>query len=230
MSARTIAIVEDDPDQLRNCADALESFGYRTEGYGSRAEALRGFDRRLPDLAVLDIMLGEDRDGGYELCRELVRRRPDLPVIFLSALDDVVSQVAGLKLGAWDYQTKPVSFRYLGEKNATLFRIHDRDPAAAPAAPIRVGSLSVDEEAVEARWKGTPLPLTLTEFRILAALARHPGRVATYEFLMESTLEAVVTRNTINTHVTRLRRKLREADTGFASIRNEYGLGYRWVE
>lgn len=229
-AAKTIAIVEDEVDQLRNCADALSARGYQVQTYSSRAEALRGFERKLPDMAILDIVLGDDHEGGYEVCRHLLRRQHDLPVIFLSALSDDIHQVAGLKMGAWDYQTKPVSFVILAEKVSTLFRLRDRGPASDSSSLLRLGDLTVDEDGVEARWKGERLDLTLTEFRVLVALAHRAGRVATYESLMESSLEAIVTRNTVNTHIMRLRKKLQAIDSGFASIRNEYGLGYRWVD
>ena len=79
-------------------------------------------------------------------------------------------------------------------------------------------------------WQGEGVGLTLTEFRILAAIARHSGRVIRYEELMRAAEQGVVTRNTVNTHVLRIRRKLRAVDPGFEAIRNEYALGYRWSE
>jgi DNA-binding response OmpR family regulator len=95
---------------------------------------------------------------------------------------------------------------------------------------LRVGALSLDESRMRVSWRGRPLALTLTEFRILEALARRPGRVRTYDDLMESARQGVVTRNTVNTHILHLRRKFREVDPTFDRIGNEYGLGYRWVE
>jgi len=228
---RTIALVEDELDQRENCADALRGRGYRVEAYAGRAEALAGFDRSPPDLTILDVILGDEINGGFELCRELLARRPDHPVIFLTTRVDEISQVSGLTLGAWDYLSKPVSLRVLAEKVATLLRLADGRAAPAPADRVlRVGALSLDESRMRVRWREQPLDLTLTEFRILEALVRRPGRVATYEQLMESAQQGVVSRNTVNTHILHLRKKFKAVDAGFDRIGNEYALGYRWVE
>ena len=79
--AKHIVIVEDDPDQRSNYADAITNKGYQVSAYGSREEALAGFDVALPDLAILDIILGDEVDAGFQLCRELLARSPSLPVI-----------------------------------------------------------------------------------------------------------------------------------------------------
>ena len=228
---RRIALVEDDADQRENCADALRAHGYRVDVYASRAPALEAIASALPDLTILDVILGEEVNGGFEMCRALLARAPDHPVIFLTTRADEVSQVSGLTLGAWDYLSKPVSLRVLAEKVATLLRLADRRCSPDDGARVvRVGPLELDESRMEVSWDGRPLALTLTEFRILDALARRPGRVVSYEELMQSAQQGVVTRNTVNTHVLRLRRKLRAIDPEFAKIRNEYALGYRWSE
>jgi two-component system OmpR family response regulator len=228
---RTIALVEDEPDQRENCADALRAHGYRVEAYADRAAALAGISCSLPDLSILDVILGDEVNGGFDLCRELLARSPDHPVIFLTTRVDEISQVSGLTLGAWDYLAKPVSLRVLAEKVATLLRL--ADGRAAPAAAERVltvGELTLDDDRMQVSWRGKQLDLTLTEFRILAALVRRPGRVATYEELMESAQQGVVSRNTVNTHILHLRKKFKAVDAAFDRIGNEYALGYRWVD
>jgi two-component system OmpR family response regulator len=227
---RTIALVEDEPDQRENYVDALRDRGYRVAAWASRGEALAGFADARPDLTILDVILGDEVDGGFDLCRELLARVPDHPVIFLTTRGDEIDQVSGLRLGAWDYLSKPVSLRLLAEKVATLLRLADSRAAPAAERVLRVGALSLDESRMRVSWRGRPLALTLTEFRILEALARRPGRVRTYDDLMESARQGVVTRNTVNTHILHLRRKFREVDPTFDRIGNEYGLGYRWVE
>ena len=231
---RHIGLVEDDRDQRENCADALRAYGYRVDAYGSRADALSGFERAWPDLTIVDVILADEVDGGFELCRELLARDRDHPVIFVSTRADEVSQVSGLTLGAWDYVSKPVSLRVLAQKVSTLLRLAERRSAAAtfeePEAVQRVGELELDESRMQVSWRGEPVALTLTEFRILAALARRPGHVVRYEALMEAAEQGIVTRNTVNTHILHLRRKLRAVDPGFAGIRNEYALGYRWSD
>src|SRR5210317_821280 len=109
---KTIAIVEDDPDQRENYRDAITKKGYLVRAYGSRAEALAGFEQALPDLAILDIILGDEIDAGFELCRDLLARRPSLPVLFLTERIDEIDKISGLRLGAWDYLPKPISLDY----------------------------------------------------------------------------------------------------------------------
>jgi len=231
---RHIGLVEDDRDQRENCADGLRAYGYRVDAYRSRADALSGFERAWPDLTIVDVILADEVDGGFELCRELLARDRDHPVIFVSTRADEVSQVSGLTLGAWDYVSKPVSLRVLAQKVSTLLRLAERRSAAAtfeePEAVQRVGELELDESRMQVTWRGEPVALTLTEFRILAALARRPGHVVRYEALMEAAEQGIVTRNTVNTHILHLRRKLRAVDPGFAGIHNEYALGYRWSD
>ena len=232
---RLIAIVEDDPDQRQNYSDALSRRGYTVQAHASREAALRAFDIALPEMAILDIMLGEDIDGGFDLCRELLRRDPDLPVIFLTSRADDIDRISGLRLGAWDYQAKPVSLSYLTERVGSLFRIRDRGvEAEGPhdgVAVRRVGLLRLDEQRVEAQWRDAPLALTYTEFRLLLAIVDgSDGRGASYQQLAYATRQGVVENNTINTHVLHLRRKFQRLDAGFDQICSVYGYGYRWVD
>jgi len=229
--SHSVALVEDDPDQRANCAHALRGHGYRVAAWADRAEALAGFAQTRPDLTILDVILGDELNGGFDLCRELLARDPEHPVIFLTTRADEISQVSGLTLGAWDYLSKPVSLRVLAEKVATLLRLAGARARTEAAEDVRcVGALQLDAGRMCVRWRDEPVDLTLTEFRILEALVRRPGHVASYEHLMESAKQGVVTRNTVNTHVRNLRRKLRAVDPGFDRIGNAYALGYRWRE
>ncbi|MEK9587182.1 MAG: response regulator [Gammaproteobacteria bacterium] len=114
--AKNIVIVEDDPDQRNNYIDAIGKKGYSVRGFSSRPEALAGFDEALPDLVILDIILGDEVDAGFELCRDLLSRAPNLPVIFLTERIAEIDKISGLRLGAWDYLPKPISLDYLSEK------------------------------------------------------------------------------------------------------------------
>jgi two-component system OmpR family response regulator len=229
---RRIVLVEDEPDQRANCAAFLRARGYRVEAFAEPVEALEAFDRTHPDLTILDVILGDQVNGGFDLCRDLLARLPDHPVIFLTTRVDEISQVSGLTLGAWDYLSKPVSLRVLAEKVATLLRLADRRvmPGDGDHSDrlLHVGKLSLDASRMCVRWRNEPLDLTLTEFRVLEGLVRRPGRVVTYEVLMESAQQGVVTRNTVNTHILHLRKKFKACDPGFDHIANEYALGYRW--
>ena len=97
--SRTIAIVEDDKDQRDNYADALQAQGYHVETYGNRPQASAAFRQSLPDLAILDIMLEDEMDGGFDLCRELRTLSSNLPIIFLTARDSDIDRVSGLATG-----------------------------------------------------------------------------------------------------------------------------------
>ena len=228
---KRIAIVEDDPDQRTNYADAIVAKGYEVATYGSRQEALAGFDGQMPDLAVLDIILGDEVDAGFALCRDLLARNPNLPVIFLTERIKEVDKISGLRLGAWDYQSKPISLDYLAERISSLLRINEVRASGdgAGSSARHVGDLALDQDALLASWKGHRIDLSGTEFRMLAKLVRSPGHAVSYETLMNATLQSLVTHNTINTHMRNIRKKFEKADPRFAGIKSEYGFGYRWA-
>src|ERR1700704_5239133 len=120
--SRRIAIVEDEPVIRANYADVLKKQGYEVVAYAGRNGALGAFRSRLPDLALIDIGLANDIDGGFALCRELRALSATLPIIFLTARDSDFDVVAGLRLGADDYLTKDVSLPHLLARIAALFR------------------------------------------------------------------------------------------------------------
>lgn len=227
--AKTIAIVEDDPDQRSNYVDAITRKGYEVIAYSSREEALRGFDHSIPDLVILDIILGDEVDAGFELCRDLLARQPTLPVIFLTERIAEIDKISGLRLGAWDYLPKPISLDYLSEKISSLLRINEAriQPGTSNTAKI-VGDMSIDQEALLVSWKDSPINLSGTEFRMLAKLVRVPGHAVSYDTLMNATMQSLVTNNTINTHMRNIRKKFEGIDPDFDSIKSEYGFGYRW--
>ena len=228
---KLIAIVEDDPDQRSNYADAIVTKGYEVAAYASRQQALDGFDERLPDLAVLDIILGEEVDAGFQLCRDLLARDPHLPVIFLTERIAEVDKISGLRLGAWDYQSKPISLDYLAERISSLLRINEvRASVDSNRGSARqIGDLALDQDAHLVSWQGKRIDLSATEFRMLAKLVRAPGHAVSYDTLMNATLQSLVTNNTINTHMRNIRKKFERVDAKFACIKSEYGFGYRWA-
>ena len=228
--AKIIAIVEDDPDQRANYVDAVTKKGYTVVAYSSRQEALAGFDRELPDLAILNIILGDEVDAGFEICRDLLVRSPSLPVIFLTERITEIDKISGLRLGAWDYLPKPISLNYLAERISSLLRINTariESNSNANTAKL-VGDMSIDQEALLVSWKGQPINLSGTEFRMLAKLVRVPGHAVSYDTLMNATMQSLVTNNTINTHMRNIRKKFESIESAFDCIKSEYGYGYRW--
>jgi two-component system, OmpR family, response regulator len=229
-TAKTIAIVEDEPALRDNYAAALRKHGYHTQPYATRAAALEAFQRRLPDLALLDVGLAGDPDGGYELCRALRALSATVPIIFLSARDSDLDIVSGLRLGADDYLTKDISLPHLAARISALFgRIDALRATQFTEQIIERGALSIDLNRFAVRWNGTPVDLTLTEFWMVHTLAQHPGHVKNREQLMADA-KIVVDDATITSHVKRIRSKFAAVDRAFKAIDTVYGMGYRWLE
>lgn len=225
--ARRIAIVEDDEAIRANYTDCLRKQGYEVAGYDSRAQAMRAFEARLPDLALLDIGLKDEIDGGFELCRQLRALSPTVPIIFLTARESDFDTVSGLRMGADDYVTKDVSLPHLLARIAALFRRLDAARSNTAADSIERGRLRIDLDRMQVAWDGKAVELTVTELWMVHALARHPGHVKQREALMQDA-HIVVDDSTVTSHVKRIRRKFAALDPSFDRIETVYGMGYRW--
>ncbi len=226
---RRIAIVEDEPAIRANYRDVLARQGYAVADYDNRADALAAFRTRLPDLALIDIGLADDVDGGFALCRDLRALSPSVPILFLTARDSDFDIVAGLRIGADDYLTKDVSLPHLLARVAALLRRGDLVGARSAGGEevIRRGRLTLDEKRLLATWNDRRVDLTLTEFWMVHALARFPGHVKDRDSLMKDA-RIVVDDSTITSHVKRIRRKFQAVDPAFDRIETVYGMGYRW--
>jgi two-component system OmpR family response regulator len=226
---RRIALVEDDATIRQNYADALTRAGYEVAAFGDRQSASRTLAARLPELAIIDVGLGNDIDGGFALCRELRAASARLPIIFLTARDSEFDVVSGLRLGADDYVTKDVSLPQLLARIAALFRRVDAAQQPAVEEVMRRGRLALDARRMTATWNEQPVALTVTEFWMVHSLAQHPGHVKDRDQLMRDA-EMVVDDGTITSHVKRIRKKFLAIDDAFDAIETVYGMGYRWVE
>jgi two-component system response regulator ChvI len=227
----TIALVDDEENIRETVGFALRREGYQVEVYADGLAAWEALRERLTDVAVLDIMM--PRMDGLELCRRLRRLSEALPIIFLTSRDEEFDRVLGLELGADDYLCKPFSMRELVARIKVLFRRLqlNRQPGSADDEEIlEVRDLKLDLRRYTAHWQGRAVPLTVTEFMILNALARRPGHVKTRQQLMEEGYphDAYVSDRTIDSHIKRLRRKFLDADADFDGIETVYGLGYRY--
>ena len=225
---RKIAIVEDEHAIRENYADVLRRQGYEVSTFPNRPQAIDAFRRQLPDLAILDIGLEEEVEGGFELCRELRALSATVPIIFLTARDSELDSISGLRLGADDYITKDISLPHLSARIATLFRRVDA-LRAPPAQETRIerGNLVIDMDRMRVTWAGKHVDLTLTELWLVHALAKYPGHVKNREQLMHEA-SIVVDDSTITSHIKRMRQKFAGLDTKFDSIQTVYGMGYRW--
>lgn len=226
--ARRIAIVEDDDAIRANYADAFRKHGYEVAAYASRKEAWNAVSTRAPDLALLDIGLGDEPDGGFTLCRELRAMSPTLPIIFLTARDSDFDAVSGLRMGADDYLTKDVSLPHLLARVSALFRRADLLAQPTQTEDVRErGKLRLDMKRFSVTWDEKPIDLTLTEFWMVHALANHPGHVKNRDQLMADA-HIVVDDSTITSHIKRIRRKFTAVDAAFDCVETVYGMGYRW--
>lgn len=223
-----IAIVEDEAAIAANYRDALQRQGFRVSLFSSRGAAVQAFERKLPDLAIIDVGLGDEIEGGFDLCRELRSRCPELPIVFLTARDSELDIISGLRLGADDYLTKDISQAHMLARIVALFRRVQalRSPVEEEHLIAR-GSLCLNLERMTVHWQEQKVDLTVTEFWMVHALARHPGHVKNRQQLMESA-SVVLDDNTITSHIKRIRRKFQAIDPAFATIETAYGVGYRW--
>lgn len=223
-----VAIVEDEIALAANYRDALTQRGFRVSHYVDRGSASRAFADQLPDLAIIDIGLGGDVDGGFELCRELRARSTSLPIVFLTARDSDIDIVSGFRLGADDYLSKDISLLHLQARvSALLARGEALRRESKEQATLRSGDLALDSDRLEARWQSQLVELTVTEFWIVEALARRPGQVKSRQQLMDAA-NTVLDDSTVTSHIKRIRKKFQAIDAQFASIDTAYGMGYRW--
>ena len=225
---KLVAVVEDEAAIRDNYLAGLRRQGYRVAGYSSRKEALAAFENRFPDLVIIDVNLGAEVEGGFELCRQLRARSAQLPIIFLTARESELDAVSGLRLGADDYLTKRVSLEHLLARVAALFRrVEALTSSEDESDRLEQGSLVLDRDRMTAQWRGEPVPLTLTEFWVVYALAQHPGHVKSREQLMAAA-NAVLDDGTVTSQVKRIRAKFLAVDPKFDAIQTVYGMGYRW--
>ena len=224
----SIALVDDDQNILTSLSAALEDEGYKVDTYADGSDALDGIGRKPVDLAILDIKM--PRMDGMELLSAL-RRKDDLPVIFLTSKDEEFDEVMGLRMGADDYIKKPFSQRLLMERIRAVLRRHDvasKDPRSADI--LRRGDLLLDSARHLCSWKGEEINLTVTEFLLVETLARRLGHVKNRDQLIDAAYgeNIYVDDRTIDSHIKRLRRKFKDVDPEFAEIETLYGVGYRY--
>lgn len=229
--SRSVLVVDDEPGIIEIASAYLRRDGFvvRTAGTGRRA--LDAMATQEPDLVVLDLMLPDI--SGEEVCTRM-RRSSSVPILMLTAKSAEADRLRGLALGADDYLVKPFSPRELVARvRAILRRSGESSQPPLDLVVIDRGRLEVDLAAHEARLEGTSLPLTASEFRLLATLCRHPRRAFSRLDLLEALQGPEIDgfERTVDVHVMRLRRKMDDVADGAANyIRTVYGVGYRLEE
>ena len=235
---RSIALVDDDRNILTTLSIALQADGYAPRDESDGEAALKALTENPPDLAVFDIKM--PRMDGMELLRRL-RATSDLPVIFLTSKDEEQDEEAGLAMGADDYIAKPFSQRLLLARIRAILRraAPEREPEPGAEAPvahdgpvIERGRLRMDPSRHRVTWDGKQVSLTVTEFLILEALAQRPGVIKSRNQLMDAAYpdDVFVDDRTVDSHIKRLRRKFRAADSEFGGIETLYGAGYSFSD
>jgi two-component system response regulator MtrA len=225
MSAR-ILLVEDDRSIRQLVELGLERAGFAVTPVADGREALDRFRSGAHDAIVLDVMLPSL--DGLEVCRE-IRRSSQVPIIMLTARAETPDVVAGLELGADDYVTKPFEVAELVARIRSVLR---RTATAGASRPRRVGDVEIDEDAFQARRAGVPLSLTATEFRLLAELARRPGRVLSRDMLLDAVwgYGYLGDSRLVDVAVQRLRAKVEQDPAHPTLIVTVRGVGYRLEE
>jgi two-component system, OmpR family, response regulator len=224
---QNILVIDDDPHLREIVEFALAKAGFKVRCAADGQAGLAAFAEQRPDLVVLDILMPEM--DGTEVIKRL-RETSQVPVIFLTSVDEEVDRILGLEMGADDYITKPFSPRELVARvKAVLRRVAKPAPEPVAAAVVH-GPLRLDTERFKAFWNEMEVLLTVTEFRILLALLSYPGKVYCRDELMDRAYPdgAVVSDRTIDSHIKRIRKKFEPA--GGNPIDTVHGMGYRIAE
>jgi two-component system phosphate regulon response regulator PhoB len=223
-------VVEDELDLAVPLQHLLRGVGLETELVTTGLAALEHARAHPPRLILLDLMLPDL--SGVEVCRRL-RSHPataQCAVLVVSARTDEYDKVLAFESGADDYLTKPFSARELELRVRALLRRTERprELASPSPSPLRFGELALDPKSHQASWQGTPLELTVVEFKMLVAFLERKGRALTRDEVCLATWGAshAISERAVDTNVKRLRRKLREAGVFLETVR---GVGYRWA-
>lgn len=225
---KTIALIEDEQALRDNYVAALQRQGYKVSAFADRQSAELAFSQNLPDLAIIDIGLGDDIDGGFVLCQQLRAQSATLPIIFFTARDNDFDTICGLRMGADDYLTKDISLPHLLARISALFRrTESLQQPQQESDLISTGDLVMDTNRMLVTWQGRSVDLTVTEFWMLHAIAKYAGHVKSRQQLMDES-KMVVDDTTITSHIKRIRKKFMQLDASFTCVETVYGMGYRW--
>ena len=225
---KTVLVVDDEPAIVRLVRDYLERASFDVVTAADGNEALRAYQRRRPDLVILDLTLpGLD---GLDVARAM-RRDGDVPIIMLTARTEETDRVAGLELGADDYVTKPFSAREIVARVRAVLR--RAQAARSHEEIVRVGdAIVLDVPRMEVAVDGRAVTLTATEFQLLLHMARQPGRVFTRAQLLDAVRGVAVDsyERAIDAHVKNLRRKIESDPRAPRHLQTVFGVGYRVAE
>ncbi len=232
---RNIVLVEDDDVIRENYSELLSDEGFNVSSFSNREDAMASFSQELPDIAILDISLEQEREGGFQLCMYLRQLSPILPILFLTSHGSEIDKISGFRLGADDYLTKDISIEYLIVRIEALLRRFDtfkNQQSITHQNKIlskKPKQVSIDQDRLLIFWNNRAVELTLTQFWIVEELLSEPRQVKTYQQLM-SAAKIYVEPNTITAHIKTIRSRFKAVDDNFTSIKTERGNGYRWLD
>jgi two-component system response regulator RegX3 len=223
-----ILLAEDDPAMAETVSYALRAEGFELDVVGDGDEAVTRALSEHYDLLLLDVSL--PGLSGVEVCRR-VRDESVVPIVMVTARDAEVERVLGLESGADDYVTKPFSLAELVSRVRAILRRRRLDATPAASSVRRVGALELDLIRHRARIEGRPLPLTPSEFRLLALLADDPERAVSRREIMQHLWESsfVGDQRACDTHILNIRRKLERDPARPTRLVTVRGLGYQLV-
>lgn len=228
-----LLVIEDDQGIQRMLSDYFRHIGYEVATASDGEGGIRAALDERPDAVILDVML--PKTDGYSVCRHIRERNPALPIIILTAKDDVVDKVLGLEMGADDYITKPFSLRELEARLKSVLRrvrAKAKDADEEDQSPIVRGGLRIVPGRREVTINGKPVELTPKEFELLALFAAHPGRVYSRKYLLENIWDYTYSGydRTIDSHINRLRAKIEEDPEHPKMILTVWGVGYKFAD
>jgi DNA-binding response OmpR family regulator len=224
---KTILVVDDEPSIAQIAGDYLRHGGFGVITASNGLDALTLTRAQRPDLIVLD--LGLPRMDGIEVAKTL-RREGNIPIIMLTARIEESDRLAGLELGADDYMTKPFSPRELVARVRSVLRRVDASGDGGDV--LRRGDLVIDNARMQVSRDGKSIDLTPTEFQLVAALARKPGRILTRAQLLDAVRgdDGEAFDRAIDTHIKNIRRKIEPDSRKPRYILTVYGMGYKFAE
>lgn len=226
-----VLLIDDDETLLDVLSMALSDEGHTVLTAADGIEGLAEIEHQAPDIIISDVNM--PRLDGFALCRRLRESGVKTPLILLTSRADEIDEALGLELGADDYVTKPLSVRILNARVAALMRRESFAEGQGRVDDVVVrGPLSLDPERLQLRYLDVVVSVTVSEFRLIEALASRPGVVFSRDQLLDRVRgdDSIVAQRIIDTYIRRLRRKLETVDASFTSIETVVGAGYRWVE
>jgi len=226
-----VLIAEDDLHTRRGLAEILDAEGYRTITAKDGREAVALIEREKPDFICLDIMM--PYQNGYDVCREIRKKNPTVPIIFISAKSEEIDKILGLELGADDFIVKPFGVKEVVARiRAVTRRCLAARPAQPSVSPFKLRDLEILPDELRARRGKDVIDLSLRDVKILALLHAQAGKVVDRNTFFNQCwgLEHIPNSRTLDQHIAQLRKRIERDPKNPVIIATVHGIGYRYEE